>query len=135
MKTATVVYEGELRTRATHLRSGDVLLTDAPPDNEGKGEAFSPTDLVATAALTCMITTMGIFARRKNIALGNVRGDVEKIMADNPRRISALNIELVFEGQSFSPKEKAMLENVAMTCPVTQSIHPDIIVNLSFSYR
>jgi uncharacterized OsmC-like protein len=135
MKTARVVYEGDLRTRATHLRSGDVLLTDAPPDNEGKGEAFSPTDLVAAAALTCMITTMGIFARRKDLELGQVSGEVEKVMADNPRRISALNIELVFEGQSFDPKEKAMLENVAMSCPVTRSIHPDIVINLSFSYR
>ncbi|GAB4402370.1 MAG: OsmC family protein [Bacteroidia bacterium] len=135
MKTATVSYEGHLRTRATHVRSGEVVLTDAPLDNQGKGEAFSPTDLVATAAVTCMITMMGIVAENRDLNMGKVQGEVEKIMTPPPRRIGELHIELSFEGHHLSESDKVLLENTALSCPVTRSLHPDITVNVKFRYN
>ena len=134
MKTAHVTYKGGLHTSATHLRSGQVIETDAPVDNQGKGEAFSPTDLVATATLTCMITTMGIIAGKNDLRMGEVEGEVEKTMASNPRRVSALYIELRFKGHNLADSDKALLENTALGCPVAQSLHPDIMVNVKFSY-
>ncbi len=105
MHTAKVTYQGELRTEAEHLRSGNVIHTDAPVDNNGKGEAFSPTDLVATATLTCMITMMGIKARKSDINMGEVSGSVKKIMVPAPRRIGELVIELNFEQHNLSDTE------------------------------
>ncbi|MEL7339787.1 MAG: OsmC family protein [Bacteroidota bacterium] len=128
-------YDGHLRTTATHLPSSNVLYTDAPTDNQGKGEAFSPTDLVATACLSCMITSMGIVAQNNDLALGTVSGEVEKIMSPAPRRISRLQIELIFEGHNLSDTDKTLLENAALSCPVTRSLHPDTIVNLKFRYE
>src|SRR5690348_127493 len=94
MNTSKVRYVGNLRTKATHLRSGETIITDAPVDNHGKGEAFSPTDLVATATASCMVTTMGIVANRHSIDLGEIEVDVVKIMADNPRRIAEIHTHL-----------------------------------------
>lgn len=132
--TATVSYLGELRTEATHLRSGNVIITDAPVDNHGKGEAFSPTDLLATSLVACEISIMGIVANKHAIDMGKVSGTVEKIMAENPRRVSILNIVLTFEGGNLSDKEKIILEHAAETCPVAKSLHPDIQVNVQFVY-
>lgn len=129
-----VVYQGGLRNEATHLKSGNTLITDAPPDNNGKGEAFSPTDLLCTALATCMITLMGIAADSKEINLGNVEAEIEKVMAADPRRVIHIIIALKIEGTNYTEREKAILENAAKTCPVAKSLHPDIIQELTFQY-
>lgn len=133
--TASINYLGELRTEATHLLSGNQIITDAPLDNHGKGEAFSPTDLLATSLVACQISIMGIVANTHKFDLPKISGTVEKIMAANPRRVSQLNVAITFEGRELSDKEKSMLEHAAHTCPVAQSIHPDIEVNVVFHYR
>jgi len=134
MNTAKVDYQGELRTLATHLRSEDTLITDAPVDNNGKGEAFSPTDLVATGLVSCMITVMGIKAQKKDWKLGEVEGSVKKVMADTPRRICRLDVEIHFKKNSLSLTERKVLEATAINCPVAKSIHPEIIQNVKFVY-
>lgn len=133
--TSSVLYEGNLRTVCTHLKSGTVIETDAPVDNQGKGERFSPSDLVATALGSCMMTIMGIKARDHNINLEGMQVDVEKIMATEPRRISGINLTFRFpENLSITDKEKTILERAAHTCPVIYSIHPDIKVNTVFNW-
>ena len=126
--TSTVVYNGELRTTCTHLRSGNGFETDAPVDNNGKGERFSPTDLMATSLATCMITVMSIKARTMGFDLTGVKIDVLKIMKADPRRVSG--IELTFHIPdsllNVDEKTKAILKNTGNTCPVALSIHPDI---------
>ncbi|MEO0896167.1 MAG: OsmC family protein [Bacteroidota bacterium] len=135
MNTAKVIYQGSLRTEAEHLRSGNKILTDAPTDNHGKGEAFSPTDLVATAALSCMITVMGISAEKNDINMGEVSGEVKKVMTSAPRRIAELTIELIFTNHNLNDSEKSLLERVALSCPVTRSLHPEIMVKVKFVYN
>ena len=133
--TSTIVYDGNLRTIATHLQSGTVIQTDAPVDNQGRGEAFSPTDLVATALGTCMLTIMGIKAGDMNINLTDTRIDVEKIMKSDPRRIGGINLTFSFpQHMELNDKERTILERAAHTCPVMYSIHPDIIVNVMFNW-
>lgn len=134
MKTATISYQDNLRTEITHVRSGQHFVTDAPTDNNGLGEAISPTDMVAAAAVSCMMTMMGIAARQRDLSLGEVSGSVQKIMGTGPRRIIGLQIELVFRSHSLTDSEKALLESVALGCPVTRSLHPDIAVNVKFTY-
>jgi uncharacterized OsmC-like protein len=134
--TSTVVYEENLRTVCTHLKSGTILETDAPPDNQGKGERFSPSDLVATALASCMLTIMGIKARDMEVELRGVKVEVEKIMAGGPRRIGGLNLTFHFPpGFSATDKEQTILEKAALTCPVFYSIHPDIKVNVLFNWK
>jgi uncharacterized OsmC-like protein len=133
--TSTVVYEGNLRTVCTHLKSGTVIETDAPPDNQGLGERFSPTDLVATALGTCMLTIMGIKARDLQVDLKGVKIDVEKIMKADPRRIGGINLTFHFpDTLKVTEKQKTILENAAHTCPVMYSIHPDIEVKVTFNW-
>jgi putative redox protein len=133
--TSSVTYEGDLRTQATHLRSDTVIETDAPVDNNGKGEKFSPSDLVATALGSCMMTIMGIKARDMQVDLKGTKIDIEKIMAADPRRISGINLTFSFpEGLQLGEKEKTILERAAHTCPVIYSIHPDIKVNVVFNW-
>jgi putative redox protein len=133
--TSSVLYEGNLRTVCTHLKSTTVIETDAPVDNQGKGERFSPSDLVATALGSCMLTIMGIKARDLNINLEGVQIDVEKIMATEPRRISGINLTFRFpKSLVITEKEKIILEKAAHTCPVIHSIHPDIKVNAAFNW-
>ena len=135
MMTSSVRYEGNLRTVCTHLRSGSVIETDAPVDNNGKGERFSPTDLVATALGTCMLTIMGMRAREMNVNLEGVRIDVEKIMNADPRRIGGLNLTFHIPGSLVvDENQKKVLEHAAHTCPVIYSIHPDIKVNVLFHW-
>lgn len=126
--TSTVVYNGELRTTCTHLRSGNSFETDAPVDNNGKGERFSPTDLMSTSLATCMITVMSIKARTMGFDLTGVKIDVLKIMKTDPRRVGA--IELTFHIPdsllNTDEKTKTILKNTGLTCPVALSIHPDI---------
>lgn len=131
--TSKVIYEGELRTVATHLKSGTVIETDAPPDNQGKGERFSPTDLVATALGSCMLTIMGIAARTHNINIEGTSCDIEKIMGTDPRRIVEIKANLTLPAnQNYSDKEKKILEHAALTCPVIESLHPDCKKTVSF---
>lgn len=134
MVKITAVYEGNLRCTATHTPSQKELFTDAPTDNQGKGESFSPTDLVATALITCMMTIMGIKAREMNIDLTGTQLVVEKIMASNPRRIAALPVQIIFPPLNLDEKAKKILENAALTCPVAKSIHPDIAFTVEFQW-
>ncbi len=134
--TSQVVYKGNLRTEATHLQSNTVIETDAPVDNNGKGERFSPTDIVATALGSCMLTIMGMKAEAMNIDVTGTTLDIQKIMSANPRRISGVQIEFRFpESLVLSEKEKAILENAAHTCPVAKSLHPDITVEVKFGWN
>ena len=127
-----VRYDGELHTRATHSPSGASLETDAPKDNEGKGESFSPTDLLATALGTCMLTVMGILARRKGWELRGTRVSVDKHMVADPvRRVGRLALR--FEMPAGIPAEaRKLLERAAFTCPVHQSLHPDVKIETAF---
>ncbi len=127
-------YEGELRVRAQHQASGATLHTDAPLDNHGKGESFSPTDLVATALASCMATVMGIIAEREQIPLAGMRCTVKKIMSSQgPRRIAELQLEFYIP-HNPSPEQKTKLENAALACPVAQSLHPDISYPVNFHW-
>lgn len=125
MVTITARYEGDLCCTAVHGPSNATLQTDAPKDNEGLGRFFSPTDLVATALGTCILTTMGIVARRHGIELKGARVKVEKHMQSSPRRIARLPVELHVPG-TFTNEQKKLLETTAHTCPVHKSLHPDI---------
>ncbi len=134
--TSQIVYKGNLRTEATHLQSNTIIETDAPVDNNGKGERFSPTDIVATALGSCMLTIMGIKANNMNIDLEGTTLDVLKQMESNPRRISGVQIHFRFPDHlQLSEKEQAILENAALTCPVAKSIHPDIHVEVAFNWQ
>ena len=126
MKTAEVLYTGDLRTQTTHVRSGQTFITDAPVDNQGKGEAFSPTDLAATSLACCMITTMGIAAKTHGINRVGARAEVLKIMASDPRRIASIEVDIYMPDLEFSNKEKVILEKAANACPVNRSLHPDL---------
>lgn len=134
MITAQVKYSGDLRTTATHTRSGNTIVTDAPVDNQGKGEAFSPTDLMATSLLSCMMTVMGILAERKGWLLEGMEGTVIKIMADSPRRVSEIKIDVRIPLRDLTEKDQEMLRHTALTCPVAQSLHADIkqVINIVF---
>ena len=133
MSTAKVTYLGKLRTECEHLKSGATYITDAPIDNNGKGEAFSPTDTVATALASCMITMMGIKAEKLDISLNGTTAMVTKTMAANPRRISRIDIEITVTA-SLSEKSQKILENTANTCPVLYSLHPDIEKAIVFNW-
>lgn len=133
MITSKVKYLGELRTEAIHLQSGSVINTDAPKDNHGKGEAFSPTDLVATALASCMISVMGIVALKEGItATQGTTAEVTKVMYAEPRRIGEIHITLTFPKNNYSEKEKKMYEHAAHTCPVAKSLHPDLKQIITF---
>lgn len=136
MMTSTVVYDGNLRTVCTHERSGTSIETDAPTDNQGKGERFSPSDLLATALGSCMLTIMGIKARDMQIDITGIKIDVEKIMKSDPRRIGGINLTFhIPEGLQLNQKQQTILENAAHTCPVFYSIHPDIEVSTTFKWN
>lgn len=125
--TSKVIYQGDLRTELIHLRSGSVIENDAPVDNHGQGARFSPTDLVATALASCMLTTMGIVSATHQINITGSSCEVEKIMEANPRRIGTIRIKMQVLGQSnYTDKEKQILEKTALTCPVYKSLHPDL---------
>lgn len=129
-----IIYQGDLHTQATHGPSGTQVSTDAPKDNQGKGESFSPTDLVATALGCCMLTIMGIVARRKTIALENARVSVEKHMTTTGiRRIGKLQVRFEMPA-GLKLEDRKMLENAAYTCPVHKSLHPEIEIPVEFCY-
>ncbi|MFT5858782.1 MAG: putative redox protein [Flavobacteriaceae bacterium] len=133
MATAVVEYLGGLRTKCTHVKSGTEIITDAPTDNNGKGEAFSPTDLVATAYLSCMITIIGIYCNKHEIAFSSARGEVVKSMATEPRRINGLNVIIDFTGNDWDEKTQRKITAAAETCPVAQSVNGEM--EISFSYK
>jgi putative redox protein len=133
--TSKVFYDGALRTTCTHLQSGQSIITDAPTDNNGRGEAFSPTDLVATALATCMITVMGIKANVNNWNIDGAELDVTKLMASEPRRISEVHVVVKMPAGNFDEKTQKILENTARTCPVAMSLHPDIKQIINFVWQ
>tara|TARA_B100000809_G_scaffold245063_1_gene271648 strand:+ start:2048 stop:2449 length:402 start_codon:yes stop_codon:yes gene_type:complete len=132
--TSKVTYLGDLRTESVHLKSDNSFLTDAPVDNNGKGEAFSPTDTVATGLASCMITVMGIKANDMGIDMTGTTAHVTKTMASDPRRISKIEVvlELPFEVDS---KIRKILERTGNTCPVHYSLHPDIVKDITFNWK
>ncbi|MGZ5286179.1 MAG: OsmC family protein [Flavisolibacter sp.] len=134
--TSTVEYEGSLRTVCTHLRSGDHFETDAPVDNNGKGERFSPTDLMATSLATCMLTVMGIKARSMGFDLDGIKVEVEKLMKAEPRRVGGINLFFHIPDQLkvMDDKNRQILKHTANTCPVQHSIHPDIEVKVDWGH-
>lgn len=134
MATSKVTYKGQLRTVSVHLKSGNEIITDAPVDNEGKGQAFSPTDTVATALASCMFTIMGIKAKGMDVSIVGANAEVTKTMGVEPRRIT--KIEVVFDLPFlFDDKTKSILERAAMTCPVLYSLHPDIEKDVVFNWK
>ncbi len=135
--TAQIIYKGDLRTEATHLQSNTLIETDAPKDNQGKGERFSPTDLVATALGSCMLSIMGIAARTHEIEFIDTQVDIEKIMiADPQRRIGEIKVDFHFpKGVVYTEKEKVILEKAAMTCPVFLSLGENVIKTVKFHWE
>lgn len=136
MPTAETRYLGDLRTEAIHVQSGTAIQTDAPVDNNGRGELFSPTDLVATALASCMMTIMGIVAAREGLSLVGTRAETQKIMsAELPRKISRVEVKLqMITDRELSDAEKAKYEKVARQCPVALSLHPDIEQAIEFEW-
>ncbi|WP_456437484.1 OsmC family protein [Psychroserpens sp.] len=132
--TSKVTYLGGLRTESTHLKSGDSFFTDAPTDNNGKGEAFSPTDTVATGLASCMMTVMGIKARDMGVDMTGTTAHVTKTMASDPRRISKIEVVLEFPFEADN-KTRKILERIANTCPVHYSLHPDIEKDITFNWN
>lgn len=131
--TSIVTYTGDLRCECIHLQSSESIITDAPIDNEGKGEAFSPTDTVATGLASCMLTVMAIKARDLNVAMEGTTAKVKKVMASNPRRISEVHVELDVKGGA-DQRTRLILERVGMTCPVYLSLHPDMVKKIKFNW-
>jgi uncharacterized OsmC-like protein len=131
--TSKVTYLGDLRTSSIHLQSGSEIISDAPVDNNGKGEAFSPTDTVANALASCMFTIMGIKARDMGVTLEGSTAEVTKFMATEPRRISGIKVVFSLKSEA-DDKSRTILERAAMTCPVFHSLHPDIEKDITFNW-
>jgi len=132
---AKVTYKGDLRTEAVHLATGSVLEMDAPKDNHGKGEYFAPTDLVAAITGACMLTIMDLYARRHGIDLKGTVASIEKVMAENPRRIAEIKVTFDFpKGREVSTEHRQVLERTALDCPVSRSLHPDLKQTLIFNW-
>ena len=135
MATIQTIYLGDLRTQATHVQSGNKIITDAPLDNKGKGEAFSPSDLLAASLGSCMLTIMGIAAREQNIDMDGTTCSITKVMASDPRRVGEVQIAFNFPlNSNYSEKDKTILIRSAKTCPVAKSLHPDLIESLAFNF-
>jgi putative redox protein len=133
--TSTVIYEGDLRTVAQHLSSGTRIETDAPVDNQGKGEKFSPSDLVATSLGSCMLTIMGMKARDLAVNLKDTRIEIQKLMKSDPRRIGGIHLTFHFpDSLQLTEKQRLILERAGNTCPVRYSIHPDIEVLIHYNW-
>lgn len=134
METIRTIYEGNLRTSAIHVQSASKIITDAPLDNQGKGEAFSPTDLLSASLGSCMITIMGIYARKNNLNVDGIKAKITKIMAQNPRRVAEVVIDFEMPKNNFTEEQKKSLEEAALNCPVAKSIHPELIQTINFNY-
>jgi putative redox protein len=134
MASMTGYYSGELRTQDTHLKSGNSIITDAPPDNNGKGEAFSPTDLVCAALSSCMMTIMGMLADREQVDLKGLKSEIVKIMASNPRKIAEIQITFTHTDLKATDVQKQKLKNAALTCPVALSLSESVIQTVNFNW-
>ena len=133
--TASIIYEGALRCQATHIQSGSRIETDAPTDNRGKGEKFSPTDLLCVSLATCLGTTMALKGREMNIDLKETAMQVTKHMLSDPRRVGQVDVLLTFPGTLLlSAKDKTILERTGNTCPVARSLHPDVKLNIIYEW-
>lgn len=134
MPTSKITYLGDLRTKAVHMSSNTEIITDAPVDNQGKGEAFSPTDLIATAYASCMLTIIGIGAKGHGFSIDGTTVEVTKVMGDNPRRIVEIIADINFPPNNYTDKQKDFFRLVSQTCPVAKSIHPDIKQTIKFNF-
>ncbi len=134
MLTLTTVYQRGLRTESVHTRSGNTLITDAPVDNNGKGEAFSPTDLVCTALSSCMLTTMGIWAAREGVDITGMQTEVVKIMGSNPRKIAEIKIKITQKNLVATDEQKNKLKDNARNCPVALSLHDSVKQSIVFDF-
>ncbi len=134
MPTSKVVYTGDLRTTAIHLQSGVSITTDAPVDNQGKGEFFSPTDLAATSLACCMLTIIGIAVRTHGFSIDGTEAEVTKIMYSNPRRIGEIVIDYRFPEIHYTEKQKEIIERAGRTCPVALSLYPDVKQTINFHF-
>jgi uncharacterized OsmC-like protein len=134
MATIKTIYLGDLRTENEHLQSGNKIITDAPTDNQGKGEAFSPTDLLATALGNCIMTIMGIKARDNGIDIKGTEIEITKIMASDPRRVAEVIVEFTFPKKNYKDEEKQLIESVAGISPVPLSLHPDLKQTIKFNW-
>ena len=134
MNVSTIEYLVKLRTTCIHHQSGVSIITDAPTDNNGKGEAFSPTDLLATSLGCCMATIMGIIADRHLLDIKGTKLEITKKMEENPRRVGEIRVDLDFPKNNFSDANKLLLENAAKTCPVAKSLHPDVKQMIKFNW-
>jgi len=130
----TVTYQGSLRNVAQHLSSGNTLITDAPTDNHGRGEAFSPTDLLCTSLATCMITIMAIAAEGRDLILGEIKAEIVKVMLSDPRRVGEIHINVRVENKGLSENDRKVLEHAALNCPVAKSLSTEIKQNVKFEY-
>lgn len=133
METAEIIYEGELITQAKHLKSGSILTTDAPLDNNGKGSTFSPTDLMSVSLVSCMLTIIGINAEKHNMDVGKVKAMMTKTMGTNPRRVIEIKVDLFFE-KNFPDEIQKQIEDWGLNCPVAKSLHPDLVQNVKFNF-
>ena len=134
MSSMTIQYLGDLHTECTHLASGSTIVTDAPVDNQGRGEAFSPTDLCALSLAACAVTTMGIYGRNHVCDITGASVSVEKTMSSNPRRISLIEVVFTLPDRDYTDRQKQGLERAALLCPVHQSLHPDIEQKMIFKW-
>ena len=134
MVTSKVEYLGDLRTKCTHLKSGVEIITDAPVDNKGKGEAFSPTDLVATAYASCIMTIIGIYCNTNNIAFDFCESEITKVMGTNPRRISQLDVHFDFSKNNWDEKTQEIIQKVGDTCPVAKSVDPAMEIEITYLF-
>ena len=132
--TASIIYKGNLRCEAQHVQSKSTIETDAPTDNRGKGERFSPTDLLCVSLATCMLTTMGIKAADLNVDIANSKAEVTKHMGSDPRRIIKVEVAVSLHGNA-NEKERLILERAGNNCPVAKSVHPDIELVLSYNWK
>jgi putative redox protein len=134
MATIHTEYVGGLRTKAVHVRSGNELITDAPVDNKGRGEAFSPTDLLAASLGSCMITIAGMAAQEHRFSVDGTRIDITKIMASDPRRVAEVMVELHFPKNNYTEKQKKIIQVACLNCPVAKSLHPDLKQSVAFIF-
>jgi len=134
MPNFEVFYQGNLRCKAEHIQSGTTILTDAPVDNQGKGESFSPTDLLAIALGTCMATVMGIEANNLKVNLSGTQLHINKVMGISPRRVVEIKIDVTIPDENFTENQKNKLIEIGVNCPVAKSIHPDIYQNIEFNF-
>lgn len=134
MPTAIITCNGDLRTKSVHVKSGTELITDAPTDNHGRGEAFSPTNLLATSLGNCMLTIVGIAARSHNFSIDGTTAAITKVMGQDPRRVMEIIVNFQFPANAYTQKGKIIIERAAATCPVAYSVHPDIKQTVTFSY-